>query len=66
MYFVHSYYVVPRDSEIVLTKTRYGNIEYCSSIKKDNIYAYQFHPEKSGEIGLNIYNNIFKEFLKNE
>lgn len=61
MYFVHSYYVKPNDEEYVLTKTNYSNLEYCSSIKKDNIFATQFHPEKSGKKGLEIYRNWAKQ-----
>ena len=57
MYFVHSYYVVPEDQQVVLSTTPYCGIEYCSSIKKNNIFATQFHPEKSGELGLEIYKN---------
>ena len=60
MYFVHSYYVIPSNKNIVLTNTNYSGIEYCSSIKKDNILATQFHPEKSGEKGLEIYKNWSK------
>ena len=58
MYFVHSYYVELSDRSLTLTTTRYGQQEYCSSIQSDNIFATQFHPEKSGETGLKIYNNI--------
>jgi len=61
MYFVHSYFVEPEDDNIILSKTIYGNTEYCSSIQQNNIFACQFHPEKSGEIGLNIYKNLKKE-----
>jgi len=61
MYFVHSYYVEPYDNDIILSKTVYGNVEYCSSIKYKNIFALQFHPEKSGLTGLKIYNNIKNE-----
>ena len=50
-YFVHSYYVVPRDSEIIATTTRYG-VEFVSGIEQDNIHAFQFHPEKSQKTGL--------------
>lgn len=57
MYFVHSYYVVPTKQEVVLSSTTYCGIEYCSSIKQNNIFATQFHPEKSGELGLEIYKN---------
>lgn len=60
MYFVHSYFVKPQDKSIILTNTNYSELEYCSSIKKDNIFATQFHPEKSGEKGLEIYRNWSK------
>ena len=56
-YFVHSYYADPKDKEIISTTTDYG-IEYCSGISKDNIFGFQFHPERSGEIGLNILKNF--------
>lgn len=52
-YFVHSYYVVPEDEGVVATTTNYG-IDFVSSIWKDNIFASQFHPEKSQEKGLRI------------
>lgn len=57
MYFVHSYYVLPTEQEVVLSSTSYCGTEYCSSIKQNNIFATQFHPEKSGELGLKIYKN---------
>ena len=50
-YFVHSYYVKPDDQEIVATTTNYGG-EFVSSIWKDNVFACQFHPEKSQKLGL--------------
>ena len=52
-YFVHSYYVVPDDKGWTATTTHYG-ISFTSSIWKDNIFATQFHPEKSQEKGLKI------------
>lgn len=55
MYFVHSYFVDPLNKNEVLSYTKYENFEYCSSIKKNNIFATQFHPEKSGVEGLKIY-----------
>ena len=58
MYFIHSYYVRPEQDEIILSSTTYGNVEYCSSIKYNNIFASQFHPEKSGITGLKIYENL--------
>lgn len=64
MYFVHSYYVMPDDFSIVVSKTRYGNIDFCSSFQVDNIFACQFHPEKSGPKGLEICNN-FRNMIYN-
>ena len=52
-YFVHSYYVVPEDPGIVATVTHYG-IEFVSGIQYKNIYAFQFHPEKSQTLGLSL------------
>jgi glutamine amidotransferase len=52
-YFVHSFHVVPEDKDVVATTTDYG-IEFVSSIWKDNIFATQFHPEKSQALGLSI------------
>jgi len=55
MYFVHSYYVVPKDNKNILAKTNYEGVEYASAVLKNNIFAVQFHPEKSAEEGLKIY-----------
>jgi glutamine amidotransferase len=52
-YFVHSYYVVPEDDAVVSTTTEYG-ITFVSGLWKENIYAFQFHPEKSQASGLRI------------
>jgi len=60
MYFVHSYYVDPKDKNIVLTETNYQDFIFCSSVEYNNIIAFQFHPEKSGEKGLNIFRNFKK------
>jgi imidazole glycerol-phosphate synthase subunit HisH len=57
MYFVHSYYVVPKDSSVIAAVTDYG-VKFCSMIHKDNIYAVQFHPEKSQKNGLKIIENF--------
>jgi glutamine amidotransferase len=59
VYFVHSYYVVPDDPEIVATVTEYG-VSFCSSIWRDNVMATQFHPEKSQHVGLRILENFGK------
>ena len=58
MYFVHSYYVLPSNKSVVLSTTTYG-LEYCSSIISNNIFACQFHPEKSGQHGVEIYKSFF-------
>ena len=60
MYFVHSYYVKPVLNENILTYSNYDGFEFCSSVKKDNIFGFQFHPEKSGKEGLLIYDNFLK------
>jgi glutamine amidotransferase len=57
MYFIHSYYVKPTHNSCVLTNTNYDGIEFCSSILKNNIFATQFHPEKSASKGISIYKN---------
>lgn len=57
MYFIHSYYVTPKDKKIICSNTNYCGFEYCSSIIKDNIFAVQFHPEKSGPKGIEVYHN---------
>jgi imidazole glycerol-phosphate synthase subunit HisH len=57
VYFVHSYYVVPENSSIVATTTEYGD-PFVSSIATEHLFACQFHPEKSQEIGLRIIANF--------
>ena len=57
-YFVHSYYASIEDTNLITSKTSYANTKYCSSLSKENIFAAQFHPEKSGLIGLKIYQNF--------
>ena len=65
MYFVHSYFVIPHAADIAITYTDYCGIRYCSGIRKDNLMAFQFHPEKSGSCGIQIYKN-FKEIILKE
>lgn len=60
MYFVHSLHVVPKKRESVLTTTQYGENLFCSSLAYKNIFACQFHPERSGVKGLKIYENFAK------
>lgn len=59
VYFAHSYYVVPADQRITATVTDYGH-SYASAIWKDNVFATQFHPEKSQAVGLTILKNFVK------
>ncbi|MEK9182975.1 MAG: imidazole glycerol phosphate synthase subunit HisH [Patescibacteria group bacterium] len=60
VYFVHSYILKPQDEVDCLATAVYGGYEFCSAIKKGNIYGCQFHPEKSGLVGLAIINNFVK------
>ncbi|MBU3593060.1 imidazole glycerol phosphate synthase subunit HisH [Polynucleobacter sp. 71A-WALBACH] len=56
-YFVHSYYVVPQRKEDIAGSTEYGDW-FTSAVARDNIFATQFHPEKSAEYGLKLYKNF--------
>ena len=64
-YFVHSYYVEPDDKSLVVGETGYG-IPICSVIAQGNLVATQFHPEKSGEFGLKMYDNFIKLVMATE
>lgn len=57
VYFVHSYYAQPQDASIIKATTEYG-AELVASVEKDNVFACQFHPEKSSEIGMQILKNF--------
>jgi glutamine amidotransferase len=56
-YFLHSYYPAPDDADVVIGETEYG-VTFASVLARDNIVATQFHPEKSGEMGLRMYRNF--------
>jgi len=56
-YFVHSYYVVPKETEVIATETDYPE-PFCSMVWRDNLFATQFHPEKSQSDGLRILKNF--------
>ncbi len=58
VYFVHSYYCAAEDANDVAASCRYGDVEFCASVWRDNIMATQFHPEKSQDIGLSIFKNF--------
>ncbi|HEX5400604.1 MAG TPA: imidazole glycerol phosphate synthase subunit HisH [Verrucomicrobiae bacterium] len=60
VYFVHSFYPQPTDETITATRTEYGDL-FASSVWRDNVFATQFHPEKSQKIGLQLLKN-FVEF----
>ena len=60
MYFVHTYVANPDNENETLSVTKYAGVEFCSSIKKNNIYGCLFHPEKSSKKGLTIINNFIK------
>jgi glutamine amidotransferase len=64
-YFVHSYYVEPEDRSLVAGETEYG-ISLCSVVARGNLVATQFHPEKSGELGLRFYDNFLKMATTNK
>ncbi|NDV62674.1 imidazole glycerol phosphate synthase subunit HisH [Puniceicoccales bacterium CK1056] len=57
-YFVHSYYVVPESKELIWSTTDYGDLSFCSAIRRGNLIATQFHPEKSQSRGLQLYRNF--------
>jgi len=57
VYFVHSYYVVPKDAQVIATETDYG-VPFCSMVWRDNVFATQFHPEKSQTEGLKMLKNF--------
>ena len=56
-YFVHSFYAVPEHARHMVGETEYGT-PFCSAIACDNIFATQFHPEKSADVGLQLYKNF--------
>ena len=58
VYFVHSYYCSAEQPEAVAASCRYGDVEFCAALWRDNIMATQFHPEKSQTIGLQIFKNF--------
>ncbi len=59
VYFVHSLYPEPADKQIVATETEYG-VTFTSAVAKGNVFGTQFHPEKSGDVGLKILRNFAK------
>ncbi len=58
VYFVHSYYLKAEEEDIVVAATKYGETTIHASVEKGNVFACQFHPEKSSEVGLTILKNF--------
>ena len=63
VYFVHSLYTVPVDESVVCTKTFYGT-DFVSAVVEKNVYGLQFHPEKSGDVGLQILRNFARVVVR--
>lgn len=63
-YFVHSYYVVPENTDIIWATTQYGDLEFCSAIRRGRLLATQFHPEKSQARGLQLYRNFVQSLTE--
>jgi len=57
VYFVHSYYVVPRDPDVVAARSHHG-VDFTAMIARGNLFATQFHPEKSQKVGLKLLSNF--------
>lgn len=60
VYFVHSYKCVPLCEEDVIFKSEYGEL-FCAGVKRNNIYGFQFHPEKSQKLGLEILRKVISD-----
>jgi glutamine amidotransferase len=61
MYFVHSYFALPDQPSSILAQSSFGNFQFCSAAIHENVWGTQFHPEKSGENGLKILNNLIRK-----
>jgi glutamine amidotransferase len=61
MYFAHSFVVVPADPQAMVSTTRYGDVEFCSSAARGNTFGCQFHPERSGVCGLKMYSRFAQQ-----
>jgi len=61
MYFVHSFHVRPANPGVAVATARHGETEFCAAVRQDNIFACQFHPERSGPQGLRVYENLARQ-----
>jgi len=59
-YFVHSYYPAPADPELMIGETEYADVRFASALARASLVATQFHPEKSGRVGLRLLENFVK------
>ena len=59
-YFIHSYYPVPESRDLVMGETQYADATFASAVGKDNLFATQFHPERSGRVGMRLVENFTK------
>lgn len=59
VYFLHSFYAIPDRREISLTTTNYAGTTYCSAVESKNVMGVQFHPERSGDVGMKLLRNFF-------
>lgn len=62
VYFVHSFAAEPKTKDFTLAEVYYGETCICATIQKENVIGTQFHPEKSGQVGINIINNFLLNF----
>ena len=62
-YFVHGYEAVPKEKSNIIAITHYGGRNICAAVKKNNIYGTQFHPEKSGEVGMKIIRSFLDSVI---
>ena len=65
MHFVHSYYAIPEMKDTILTYSEYEGVRYASAVIKDNLVGIQYHPEKSSDEGIKVYQN-WANFIKNK
>lgn len=60
MYFLHSFYALPATDDYFQAHSEYAGIDYCCALERGNVFATQFHPERSGEVGLHLLENYHK------